>query len=410
MIHSGRSCSTRRSGSLACVLRVGLSGGIGSGKSTVACRLSEHGAVVIDADKVAREVVEPGTNGLVQIERRFGDDVLTEDGALDREALGRIVFADGAARADLEAIVHPQIAMRTDDLIAAVPPEAVVVHDIPLLVELDRAADYHLTLIVGASDQIRHDRLLRDRGMASDDAWSRIRAQATDEQRHAAADVWLPNEGTPSELRDAVDTCWRERLAPFNDNLLTGIIADPSEARIVAYDDSWPLEAARLIGRIRKVLGERAADVQHIGSTSVPGLAAGDVIDLQIGVRALSDADDPEFIKALAEQGFPRVEEITGDGPQPIDPDPARWGKRFHGSCDPGRPAHVHVREIGSAGYRYAMSFRDWLRAVPAERAAYEREKQRLAAAHTTTRSYAEAKEAWFDEAMPRLQEWTRGH
>lgn len=391
------------------MLRVGLSGGIGSGKSTVAGRLAEHGAVVVDADKVAREVVAPGTNGLVQIERRFGDEVLTEDGALDRPALGRLVFADEAARADLEAIVHPQVAMRTDDLMAAVPAEAVVVHDIPLLVELDRSADYHLTLIVAAGEQVRHDRLMRDRGMTSDDAWSRIRAQATDEQRHAAADVWIPNEGTPAELRDAVDTCWRERIAPFNDNLLTGIRSRLTEPRIVPYDDTWSLEAARLIGRIRKALGERAVDVQHIGSTSVPGLAAKDVIDLQVAVRSLADADEPSFVEALGRQGFPRVEANRADRPKSIDPDPAHWHKRFHGSCDPGRAVHVHVREIGSAGYRYALAFRDWLRAVPSERAAYEDEKRRLAGLHTTTEAYAEAKEPWFDGAMPRLQEWVRG-
>ncbi|HWM02188.1 MAG TPA: dephospho-CoA kinase, partial [Actinophytocola sp.] len=175
------------------MLRVGLTGGIGSGKSTVAGRLSEHGAVVIDADRIAREVVEPGTAGLAELVEAFGDDVLTPDGALDRAALARRVFADDAARARLNGIVHPRIGERTAELMAAAPSEAIVVHDVPLLVENKLGPAYHLVLVVDAPVETRVARVLRDRGMSEQDARARVAAQADEPARRAAADVWLDN-------------------------------------------------------------------------------------------------------------------------------------------------------------------------------------------------------------------------
>ncbi|TWP37142.1 dephospho-CoA kinase [Leekyejoonella antrihumi] len=390
------------------MLRVGLSGGIGSGKSTVARRLAELGAVVVDADVMAREVVDLGTPGLQEVRKRFGVEVIGADGGLDRAALGRLVFTDAAARKDLESIIHPLIAARTRQSFAEAPREAVVVHDIPLLVELDRAADYHLTVIVGASEQVRQERLVGDRGMSREDALSRIAAQATDAQRRAAADVWIPNEGSRAALTAAVDDCWSLRIAPFNDNLLTGARSHLPAPVIEAYDGTWPAQAARLTARIGAALGERAVDIAHIGSTSVPGLAAKNVIDLQVGVRRLADADDAGFVEAMAAQGFPRVAHITSDSPKASMPDPAAWAKRFHGSADPGRVVHVHVREAGSAGQRFALLFRDWLRDNPAERAAYEQEKRRLAAQSSSTTEYAAAKEPWFDDAFARVEAWAR--
>ncbi|WP_265446736.1 dephospho-CoA kinase [Flexivirga meconopsidis] len=202
------------------MLFVGLTGGIGSGKSTVSSRLTELGAVVIDADRLAREVVEPGAPGLAQIAKRFGDEVLQADGTLDRPALGAIVFADPEARRDLERITHPRIAELTAQARAAAPREAIVVHDMPLLVETGLAANYDLVLIVDASEQVRLDRLVRDRGMAVEDARARIAAQATDEQRRAVADVVLDNNGTREQLLAQVDAVWRERLAPYNAELV----------------------------------------------------------------------------------------------------------------------------------------------------------------------------------------------
>jgi dephospho-CoA kinase len=191
-------------------MRVGLSGGVGSGKSTVAQLLADHGAVVIDADAIAREVVEPGTPGFDAVVSRFGEHVVV-DGRLDRAALARIVFSDEQARADLNAIVHPLVGQRSEELAAAAPPGAIVVNDVPLLVESGRTEPYDLVVIVIASEQVRLARLAA-RGMDEADARSRIAAQANDEQRVAAADVLIQNDGTLDELTRQVNALW-ERLA-----------------------------------------------------------------------------------------------------------------------------------------------------------------------------------------------------
>src|SRR5690242_1662208 len=146
------------------MLRVGLTGGIGSGKSTVAQRLSTHGALVVDADVLAREVVATGSPGLVAIVERFGEGVLDDEGALNRPALGALVFADESARRDLEGITHPLIAQRTRELVEAAPADAVVVHDVPLLVEKHYGPGYHLVVVVGAEEATRVKRLMQTRG------------------------------------------------------------------------------------------------------------------------------------------------------------------------------------------------------------------------------------------------------
>jgi dephospho-CoA kinase len=195
------------------VLRIGLTGGIGSGKSTVSGLLAERGAVVVDADRIAREVVEPGSPGLAAVVEAFGPQVLTPDGALDRPALAAVVFADPEARARLDGIVHPLVRHRTAELVAAAPADAVVVNDVPLLVETGQAASYDLVLVVEADPETRVARLVQ-RGLTAEDARARIAAQATDEQRRAVADVVLDNSGTPEELADQVDRFWVERVQP----------------------------------------------------------------------------------------------------------------------------------------------------------------------------------------------------
>ncbi len=197
------------------MLKVGLSGGIGSGKSTASARLKALGAVVIDSDVIAREVVAAATPGLGEIAERFGDDVLAEDGALDRAALGAIVFTDPAARADLEALTHPRIAARTRELFAEAEENAIVVHDVPLLVEKSMGSGYHLVVIVGAPEHVRLQRLIDERGMEPAHAQSRIDSQASDEARRAVADVWLENTGTTEDLEAAVDALWHDRLVPL---------------------------------------------------------------------------------------------------------------------------------------------------------------------------------------------------
>ena len=195
------------------MLNIGLTGGIGSGKSTVSALLAERGAVIVDADRIAREVVEPGTPGLAAVVAAFGENVVGPDGGLDRPALAAVVFADPEARARLDGIVHPLVRARAAEVVAAAPPDAVLVHDIPLLVETGQAGRYELVLVVQADLDTRVARLVQ-RGMTEDDARARIAAQATDEQRAAGADVVLDNSGTREELASQVDRFWTEQVLP----------------------------------------------------------------------------------------------------------------------------------------------------------------------------------------------------
>lgn len=196
------------------MLFVGLTGGIGSGKSAVAARLAELGAIVIDSDRLAREVVEPGTDGHAAVVERFGAKVLTPDGAVDRAALATEIFGDAAARKDLEAIIHPRVRARTAEIAQAAAPDAIVVNDVPLLVEAGLSSAYTMVVVVLASEETRIARLAKARGMAESEARARIAAQATDEQRRAVADVLIVNDGTLEELRAEVDRVWREELEP----------------------------------------------------------------------------------------------------------------------------------------------------------------------------------------------------
>lgn len=192
------------------MLRVGLTGGIGAGKSEVARLLASYGALLIDADRIAREVVEPGTPGLAAVVAEFGPGVLTADGALDRPALGRIVFADSARRTALNAIVHPLVRERAAALEAEAPDDAIVVQDVPLLVENDMTGLFDLVLVVDAGTRTRLDRLVRLRGMSQDEARARMAAQATREERRAAADLVVDNDGPLDELEPRVRAVWQE--------------------------------------------------------------------------------------------------------------------------------------------------------------------------------------------------------
>jgi dephospho-CoA kinase len=185
-------------------MRVGLTGGVASGKSTVAALLRELGAVVVDSDVLAREVVEPGTPGLAAVVEAFGPAVLTADGTLDRPALGAVVFGDDAARRRLEAILHPLIRARAAELEAAAPKGTVVVHDIPLLVETGQADRFDAVLVVDVPVETQVERMVRDRGMSREDALARVAAQADREQRLAAATHVVDNTGTREDLRDRV--------------------------------------------------------------------------------------------------------------------------------------------------------------------------------------------------------------
>ena len=184
--------------------RVGLTGGVASGKSAVSAMLAELGAVVIDADVLAREVVAPGTDGLAEVVAAFGDGVLAPDGGLDRPAMGALVFADEVKRRVLEGIIHPRVRARAAKIEAAAPAGAVVVHDIPLLVETGQADAFDAVVVVDVPPEVQRDRLVRLRGLTREDAEARIAAQADREQRLAAATHVIDNTGTLEELRARV--------------------------------------------------------------------------------------------------------------------------------------------------------------------------------------------------------------
>ena len=184
--------------------RVGLTGGVASGKSTVAAMLAELGAVVIDADLLAREVVAPGTPGLAEVVAAFGPGVLTDDGRLDRPAVGSLVFSDPDARRSLEAIIHPRVRARAAEMEAAAPPDAIVVHDIPLLVETGQQASFDAVIVVDVPVETQIERMTTLRGLSREEAEARVAAQATREQRNAAATYRLDNSGTPDDLRELV--------------------------------------------------------------------------------------------------------------------------------------------------------------------------------------------------------------
>jgi dephospho-CoA kinase len=190
------------------MLKVGLTGGIGAGKSEVSRLLVEHGAVLIDADRIAREVVAPGTPGLAAVVEAFGEEILAPDGSLDRPRLGSVVFADPAKLAVLNSIVHPLVGARSRELESAAAPDAVVVHDVPLLTENNLAPLYDLVIVVDASPETQLDRLVRLRGMTEEDARARMAAQATCEQRRQIADIVIDNDVPLDELKKRVAEVW----------------------------------------------------------------------------------------------------------------------------------------------------------------------------------------------------------
>lgn len=395
------------------MLRIGLTGGMGAGKSTVARLLVEYGAVLVDSDAIAREVVEPGTEGLAALVAAFGPEILAEDGSLNRPALAAVAFADEQSRTTLNSITHPLVGRRTTELIAAAPADAIVVQDVPLLVENNLGAMMNLVVVVMADEQTRMHRLEQFRGVSRADALARIKAQASDDQRRAAADVLLDNNSDAEALAPQVRALWEQRLVPFEHNARTRTPARSTGAvRLVEPDPQWPAQAQRLIGRLWLACGGDARRIDHIGSTAVPGLAAKDVIDIQITVADLATADALRDRLALA--GFPLVDSVTGDNPKPTPQDPAGtdaelWAKRLHGNADPGRLANIHVRVDGSPGQRFALDFRDWLRADADARTEYSEIKRRGEAeaagkvGDEAVEAYLSVKEPWFDKIYERV-------
>ena len=397
------------------MLRIGLTGGIGAGKSTVSATFSECGGIVVDGDVIAREVVEPGTEGLAKLVDAFGAQILRTDGALDRPALAAIAFSDDEKRQALNGIVHPLVAHRRSELIAAAVESVespVIVEDIPLLVESQMAPMFALVIIVHAEPEVRVRRLISSRGFTEGDARARIAAQATDEQRRQVADVWLDNSGTAGELVERARELWYQRILPFAHNVTTGTPVH-GPAQLVPADPTWPEQARRILARLNTTCGHRAVRIDHIGSTAVPGMDAKDVIDIQVTVSSLDVGD--ELAEDLRRAGYPRIDAITADvaksdarstdGRFDHNGDKTLWHKRFHASGDPGRRTNIHIRADGRPNQQFALLFVDWLAANPGVQADYLAVK-RAAARHRDIARYAEAKEPWFLDAYRRAWAW----
>lgn len=396
------------------MLRIGLTGGIGAGKSALSATFAQCGGVIVDGDVISREVVQPGTEGLAALVEAFGSDILQPDGSLDRPALAAKAFADDEARQKLNGIVHPLVGKRRAEILASVPEGSVVVEDIPLLVESVMAPMFPLVIIVHADVELRVRRLVEQRGMPEDDARARIAAQADDDQRRAVADIWLDNSGSQEDLVERARDVWNNRIVPFAHNVAERrVVRAPAE--VVPADPTWPDQARRIVARLATACGHKALRVDHIGSTAVPEFDAKDVIDIQVTVQSLAVAD--ELAEALLAAGYPRIPHISQDEAKADarsrvsefdhSDDSALWHKRIHGSADPGRPTNVHIRVDGWPNQQFGLLFVDWLAANPQERAGYLAVKGAAEeGAHGDTAVYAEAKEPWFADAYRRAWEW----
>jgi dephospho-CoA kinase len=394
-------------------ITVAVTGGIGAGKSTVSASLAERGAVVIDSDRLARDVVARGTPGLAAVAERFGTGVMAADGTLDRAALAAIVFVDPIARKALEDITHPLVRARFAAARSVAPPGSVVVNDIPLLRTPADAAAFHLVIGVGAPADVRVERLV-GRGLSAVDARARIAAQIDDEVRRALCDVWIDNGSSPSQTRRHVEALW-PRLAGFAANQQAGRAAVRGGPQLVPYDPEWPRIARRVIARVQAVVGDRRVD--HIGTTAVHGLPATDVIDLQLTVSDLAEAE--ALVLPLAEAGFPRVAGDITDTPCSLPSDGNgsnearvdRWRKVLLVNADPGLDINLHLRVRDWPNWSWSLSFRDWLRTDAAARADYLAVKEQSELVHgqdSDVSGCAGAMEKFLAQADSRVRLWTR--
>ncbi len=331
---------------LGAVLRVGLTGGIGAGKSTVARVLTESGAHLVDADRIAREVVEPGSAGLARLTETFGDGIIGTDGALDRPALAELAFADDESRAALNAIMHPLIGERTQQRIDQAPEGAIVVQDIPLLVEGGMAPLFDLVLVVDLDAEIRLQRLVEFRGMAESDARSRMAAQATDAQRRAVADVLIDNRGTPEELEAAVHALWRDRLVPFAQARAAGRPARLDPQILPAAPDAQA-RIDRQQARVAAACAQVPVRVIPVGPGAVPGRKGPQILEFAVAVS--DTADRAAAVAQLGAAGYPAdqgaAELLAGLPDAPLRPDPA--AATVCVGTDPGQSTAIYVLADG---------------------------------------------------------------
>ena len=281
----------------------------------------------------------------------------------------------------------------------------------PLLVERGLWMHEHLTVVVEADVETRVRRLVEQRGLAGGGRPTPHRRPghrrpAARRRRRRARQLRHAGRPRPRRRRPVGGA-----LEPYAVNLATGTRSrrrDRAADAVVAPRADWEPRAERVVARIAAALAATGVvtEVSHIGSTSVPGLIAKDVIDVQVGVHHLADADRDDVRLAFKDAGYVFSHGNHRDTPHPLGADPADWAKCFLGGCDPTNHVHVHVREKGSAGWRFALLFRDWLRHEPAERDVYAAEKRRLLALHESTSDYVVAKEPWFEGAWQRATDW----
>lgn len=380
------------------MLKIGLTGGIGAGKSTVSEILAAHGAAIIDADKIAREVVAPGEPLLDDLAKRFGEDVIGGDGGLDRAALAAAAFADEDSTAALNALMHPAIRNRTIEHFARHSDAEVVVHDVPLLVENAMTPAYHLNLLVDVPAELRLERLMNARGMAREDAESRIARQASDEDRYAVCDVIIDNADSVSATQDRVAELVNDRILPFAANLAAQQRAQRGPAELVEPGgQDWQQQAQLIIAKLHHRIGDHLR-IDHIGSTAVPDLPAKDVLDLQLLVPDLDTAR--ELSEHLANLGYPGHDAADNLGEGQLEE------KQFHANTDPGRAVNLHVRRTDSVGAVFAREFVELLRTDAFERDRYAHLKRTLVRDHADdadSHGYADAKEPYFLTMRRRL-------
>lgn len=306
------------------MLRIGLTGGIAAGKSVVARHFRDLGAVLVDADVLARAALEPGSEGLHEVVAAFGRSVLGADGGLDRAALGRLVFADDRARGQLNGIVHPRVRSAAAQLIDAAPEDAIVVEDIPLLVETGQAARFHLVVVVDAPDEERVARMVEQRSMERTDAMQRIAAQSSRAERLREADAVLVNDAALEDLLAATRALWHGRVVPFRDNLAAHRPAALPPSTNEGLDGTSAL-GRRIVAKLEASLPE---------GTALPAVldeavrtASDDVTATRVRLPLRRASESAQVSLALAAAGFPRAASRnhpeTGSGTVHRSADPA---------------------------------------------------------------------------------------
>lgn len=322
------------------VFQIGLTGAIAAGKSTVAAMFARLGCKIIDADEIAREVVQPGASALEQIVARFGSQIINASGNLDRGGLGRIVFNDSRALQDLNQIVHPAVARRTAELVAELNPGDVVVHDVPLIAENQLENRYHLVVVAQAPEPVRLKRLVDRRGMSPADALARIRAQASDTDRARIADYIVDTSGSIETTRASLTHLFEGRIRTFAQNINQGRPAPRQGIRLLpgpGAPRTWSVQAQQIAARIEFALQSRCTgsrvdlQIDHVGSTAIPGMWGQDIIDLQLVLPP--GADIAGVQERLRAAGYPHQPQASIGSS----------GIYLHQSADPGRAVNLYV-------------------------------------------------------------------